>query len=247
MSRLVWDSMRDRKYETGVDHGVLYLQQPDGTYTDGIAWNGLTAVTENPSGAEPTALWADNIKYLNLLSSEEYGCTIEAYSYPRAFRPCLGKAEIADGVIVAQQPRKSFGFSYRTLIGNAELGNEYSYKIHIVYGCLASPSSVNYTTVNDSPEPITLSWEVTTTPISVENAKPTAEFVFDGSTYKKKGAMNVLHAIEDVLYGTEDTDPRIPSLQEIRDIYVYERYIRDSSEEVMLDSSGNPLLGAVYS
>ncbi len=246
MARLVWDKQKDRKYETGVDHGVLYLQQPDGTYTDGTVWNGLTAVTENPSGAEATALWADNIKYLNLLSAEEYGCTIEAYTFPRAFRPCLGKSEIAEGVTISQQPRKSFGFSYRTLVGNAELGNDYSYKIHVVYGCLASPSSVNYTTINDSPEAITLSWEVSTTPIRVENAKPTAEFVFDGPTFKKKGVMNVLHAIEDILYGTDDTDPRIPSLQEVTELYVYMRHVYDSDGEIMLDSSGDPLLSSSY-
>lgn len=246
MSRLVWDEMRDRRYETGVDHGVLYLLDGN-TYGEGTAWNGLTAVTENPSGAEPTAFWADNIKYLNLLSAEDFGCTIEAYSYPAAFRPCLGKAVIADGVTIAQQNRKGFGFSYRTLVGNAEVGNDYSYQLHIIYGCMASPSSVNYTTINDSPEPITLSWEVTTTPVKIGDAKPTSEMTFDGPTFKKRGLMNVLHAIEDILYGTDDEEARIPTLAEIQEIYVYERYIVDSDGEDLLDSSGNRIAGAVYS
>lgn len=246
MSRLEWDKPNDRIYETGVDHGVLYLLN-NGVYSDGCAWNGLTAVTENPSGAEATALWADNIKYLNLLSAEEFGCTIEAYSYPAAFRPCLGKAVIADGVTIGQQTRKSFGFSYRTIVGNAPSGNDWSYKIHVIYGCLASPSSVNYATINDSPEAIQLSWEVTTTPIKIDGMKPTSEMTFDGPSYKKRGLMNVLHAIEDVLYGTEDSAPTIPTPQQITEIYVYQRYIRDSDGEDLLDSSGNRIAGAVYS
>lgn len=245
MSRLTWDGLRNRKYETGVDHGVLYLLE-NGAYSDGVAWNGLTAVTENPSGAEPTAFWADNIKYLNLLSAEDFGCTIEAYSYPAAFRPCLGKANIATGVTISQQTRKGFGFSYRSLVGNAVEGNDYSYQLHVIYGCLASPPSKNYTTVNDSPEPISLSWEVSTTPVRIADSKTTSEMVFDGPTYKKRGLMNVLHAIEDVLYGTEETDAHIPSLGEIQEIYVYERYIRDSDGEEILDSVGNPIAGAVY-
>lgn len=246
MSRLEWDRLEDRTYETGIDRGVLYLQNRNGEYVDGVVWNGLTAVTENPSGAEPTALWADNLKYLNLLSAEEYGCTIEAYGYPASFRQCLGKAVFEGGMVIAQQTRKKFGFSYRTFVGKAMAGDDWSYKLHIVYGCLASPSSVNYATVNDSPEAVTLSWEITTTPIKIENAKPTAKMVLDGPTFKKRGLMNVMHALEDILYGTEDTDPRIPSPQEITEVYTYQRYLLDSDEEEMLDSQGRPMAGAVY-
>lgn len=245
MSRLTWDGLRDRRYETGTDRGVLYLLE-NGEYSDGVAWNGLTAVTENPSGAEPSAFWADNIKYLNLLSAEDYGCTIEAYSYPAALRPCLGKAAIADGVTVSQQPRKGFGFSYRTLVGNAIDGPDYSYRVHVVYNCMASPPSKNYTTVNDSPEAITLSWEVSTTPVKLGDAKPTSEIVFDGPTYKKRGLMNVMHAVENVLYGTENENARIPTLEEIQTIYVYERYLKDSDGEDILDSNGRPIAGSVY-
>lgn len=245
MSRLVWDRLRDRRYETGVDHGVLFPLQ-DGIYSDGVPWNGLTAVTENPSGAEPAAFWADNVKYLNLLSAEEFGCTIEAYSYPAAFRPCLGKATIASGVTVSQQPRKGFGFSYRTLVGNAPEGNDYSYKIHIIYGCLASPSSKNYTTINESPEPISLSWEVSTTPVKIVNGKTTSHLLIDGPTYKKRGLMNVMHAVEDVLYGTDETNSHIPTISEIQEIYVYERYIRDFDGETILDNNGNPIASSVY-
>ena len=246
MSRLKWDRPEERIYETGVDRGVLYILGDGGEYSGGCAWNGLTGVTENPSGAEATALWADNAKYLNLLSAEEFGCTIEAYSYPAAFRPCLGKATLTNGVVIGQQARKSFGFSYRTLVGNAPSGTDWSYKVHVIYGCLASPSSVNYTTINDSPEAIQLSWEVTTTPIKLDGMKPTSEMTFDGPTYKKRGLMNVLHAIEDVLYGTETSEPAIPTPQQITEIYVYERYIRDSDGETVLDSAGNPLLSSVY-
>ena len=246
MSRLTWDRTPDRIYETGTDRGVLYLQNRDGSYGSGTAWNGLTAVTENPSGGEPTALWADNIKYLNLLSTEEFGCTIEAYSYPRPFRACLGKGVPIEGLMIGQQERQGFAFCYRTLIGNADYGNDYSYKIHVIYGCKASPSSVNYTTVNDSPEAVTLSWEVTTTPIKGEGMKPTSEIVFDGSVFKKRGVMNALHAIEDILYGTDEAEARLPSLEEITEIYTYQRYMLDSDEEQLLDSLGRPLMGSVY-
>ena len=246
MSRLKWNIPKGHTYETGIDRGVLFLRNPDGTYSRGVAWNGLTAVTINPSGGKATALWADDKKYLNLLSAEDLGFTIEAYSYPRAFKPCLGRYELMDGVTIAQQKRQMFGFSFRTLVGNAEGGNGYSYKLHIIYGCMASPSERAYSTINDSPGAVKLSWDVTTLPIVVEGYKPTAEVIIDEAKFKKLGLMNVLQAIEDILYGTDETEPRIPDLEELPKLYVRYRYIRDSDEDVILDSEGKPLLSAVY-
>ena len=241
MSRLKWDRSAERFYKTGVDRGVLFLCDKYGNYDSGIAWNGLTNVTENPSGAEPTPFWADNAKYLNILSAENFGCTIEAYSFPVAFRPCLGKRSIADGVTIGQQNRQSFGFCYRTLVGNDTDGNDWSYEIHIIYGCLASPSEKSNKTESDNPEIVTLSWEVSTLPVRVDGFKPTSTFVFSGPVYKKRGLMNVLRAIENILYGSEDENSRIPTLTEISEIYVYERYILDSDEENILDSNGRPI------
>lgn len=246
MSRLVWDRPRDRRYETGVDRGVLFLRADDGSYGNGVAWNGLAAVTKSPSGAEPTPFWADNMKYLNLLSAEELGLTIEAYSYPRAFRSCLGKATLMNGITISQQKRQGFAFSFRSLVGNAIEGNDFSYKIHLIYGCWASPSEKAHNTINESPEPITLSWEISTLPINVEGFKPTSEFVFDGPAYKEAGLMNVLRAIERILYGTDETESRIPTLEEIRDIYIYERYLLDSDGETLLDSKGRPMSSSSY-
>lgn len=245
MSRLQWDRSKDRLYETGTDRGVLFLCDNHGNYDHGIAWNGLTSVTKKPSGAEPTPFWADNMKYLNLLSAESFGCTIEAYSYPRQFRPCLGRRNLAEGVTITQQKRQSFAFSFRSFAGNQDYGNDWSYKIHLIYGCLASPSEKSHQTVNDSPEIVTLSWEVTTLPITVEGFKPTSEFVFDGPTYKKNGLMNVFHKIEDILYGTEDTQSTIIMPSELTEIYTYERYLRDSDGETILDSQGRPLMSFV--
>lgn len=246
MARLVWDKTKDRTYETGTDHGVLYLRNSDGTYTDGVVWNGLTSVSLNPSGAEASAFWADNIKYLNLLSAEELGFTIEAYSYPKQFRKCLGKADLVEGVSVGQQKREMFGFCFRSLMGNADVGTDYSYILHVIYGCMASPSERSYSTVNDSPEAVTLSWEISTLPIRLDNGKTTAEFEFNGRQFKSKGLMNVLHAIEDILYGTNDTEPRMILPSELPALYTYHRYLRDSDGETLLDSEGNPLLSAVY-
>ena len=174
MSKLVWDKTGERLYETGVDHGVLYPIQAGGLYNKGVAWNGLTAVTESPSGAEASPIYADNIKYLNLMSAEEFGATIEAYTYPDEFAECDGSAEIATGVTIGQQARKVFGLSYRTVIGNDVDSNDYGYKLHLIYGALAAPSEKGYTTINDSPEAITFSWEVSTTPVNVTGFKPTA-------------------------------------------------------------------------
>ena len=210
MSKLVWDETGKRYYETGVKNGVLYIPTA-GVYSKGVAWNGLTAVTESPSGAESTALYADDIKYLNLISAEEFGATIEAYTYPDEFAACDGSAELATGVTIGQQNRKTFGLCYKTTIGNDVDGNDHGYKLHIIYGCVATPSEKAYASINDSPEAITFSWEVTTTPVSVNGFKPTASLVIDST----KAEAAKLTALEDILYGAEATEPRLPLPDEI--------------------------------
>lgn len=211
MAKLVWDQTGERYYETGVRQGVLYPMQEGGTYTKGVAWNGLTAVTESPSGAEATALYADDIKYLNLLSTEEFGCTIEAYTYPDEFAECDGSASLAAGVNIGQQKRKTFGLCYRTVLGNDVDNNDYAYKLHLVYGCLASPSEKAYSTINDSPDAITFSWEVTTTPVAVTGFKPTACITIDST----KANAEKLTALEAILYGANETEARLPLPDEI--------------------------------
>jgi len=215
MSKLVWDQTGERFYETGVNQGVLYIRGKDGTYSDGVAWNGLISVTESPSGAEPTPIYADNIKYLNLLSAEEFGATIEAYTYPDEFAQCDGSAEIAPGVMIGQQNRKVFGLSYKTTLGNDVDGNDHGYKLHIIYGALAAPSEKGYSTINDSPEAITFSWEITTTPVSVTGFKPTASIVIDST----KVDATDLEALEEILYGTIDNDPYLPLPDEISSLF----------------------------
>ena len=216
MSRITWDDTSKRLYETGVKMGVLYPIQPEGTYTKGVAWNGLTAVTESPSGAEATALYADDIKYLNLMSNEEFGATIEAYTYPDEFAECDGSAALAKGVMIGQQKRKTFGLCYRTTLGNDVEGNDYGYKLHLVYGCLAAPSEKAYSTINDSPEAITFSWEVSTTPVAVTGFKPTSQITIDST----KVDASKLSSLENILYGTNadgDTgaSPRLPLPDEV--------------------------------
>ena len=199
LTPITWDDTGKRFYETGVDHGVLYVYDSDSSkYENGVAWNGLTAVTESPSGAEPTALWADNIKYANLVSAEEFGGTIEAYTYPDEFMACDGFGSLGDGIVAGQQNRATFGMSYRTLIGNDTESTEHGYKIHLLYGCLASPSEKAYATVSDSPEAITFSWEFTTTAVNVPNMKATACLTIDSRTTDP----TILQKIEDALYGT---------------------------------------------
>ena len=212
--RLTWDDAGKRLYETGVKQGVLYPQDDNGAYPKGVAWNGLTAVTESPEGAEPTPLYADDIKYLNLLSTEEFKATVEAYTYPDEFAECDGSGSLVEGVTIGQQDRKTFGLSYRTSLGNDVKGNEYGYKLHIVYGCLAAPSEKAYATVNGSPEAITFSWEVSTTPVNVTGFKPTASLVLDSV---KLGAAK-MKAIEDVLYGSSAAEARLPLPDEIKSI-----------------------------
>ena len=204
-NKLVWDQISEKEYETGVEKGVLYPEE-NGAYPKGFAWNGLIGVSEKPSGAEPTPLYANNKKYLELFSAEEYGATIEAYMYPDEFEPCQGLKEIAPGVVVAQQNRKGFGLSYVTLKGNDTEGTDHGYKIHIVYGAKAKPAEKAYKSVNDSPEAITLSWEISTTPVEVPDAKPTASVTIDST----KVDAAELAALEAVLYGSDDTDARLP-------------------------------------
>lgn len=211
MSKIVWDAIGDHTFETGVRNGVLYLQGAEGTYNTGVAWNGLTSVSESPEGAEPTDLYADDIKYLTLMSAENFKATIEAYTYPVEFEECDGSATIATGVVIGQQPRKPFGLCYRTTIGNDTDGNEHGYKLHIVYGCQASPSEKQYSTINDSPDAITFSWEVSTTPVNVNGKKPTATLIID-STKADKAKLTALEAI---LYGSEQAEPRLPMPDEI--------------------------------
>lgn len=212
--KLEWDKSGEHLFETGVDRGVLYPQAADGTYPKGVAWNGLTSVSESPSGADANALWADNIKYLNLYSAEEFGATIEAYTYPDEFAELDGSAEVAPGAMIGQQNRKAFGLCYRTVLGNDIQGNDYGYKIHIIYGAQASPSEKSYETINDSPDAITFSWELNTTPVPVTGHKPTASIVIDST----KCDATKLTALEEILYGTSGqsgTDARLPLPAEV--------------------------------
>lgn len=210
MAKLEWDKSGERLFETGVNRGVLYVQE--GTaYPKGVAWNGLTAVTESPSGAEATALYADDIKYLNLTSAEEFGGTIEAYMYPDEFKSCNGEADLIDGVSIGQQARKPFGFCYRTTIGSDTDGNNHGYKLHLIYGALASVSEKAYATVNDSPEAITFSWEFSTTPVNVSNYKPTSLLTVDST----KVDATKLAALEAALYGTDEKEAYLPLPDEV--------------------------------
>ena len=214
MSKIVWDQTGERLYETGVKRGVLYVQDSGGTYPKGVAWNGLTAVTESPSGAEATPLYADDIKYLNLISTEELGGTIEAYTYPDEFAECDGSASIATGVYIGQQSRKTFGMCYTTTVGNDVDSNAHGYKLHLIYGALASPSEKAYSTINDSPEAITFSWEFSTTPVNVTGFKPTANIVIDST----KATPEKLAALEKILYGDTDVEPRLPLPDEVAQV-----------------------------
>lgn len=207
MAALVWDATGQKQYEIGVDHGVLYPQNADGSYANGVVWNGLVGVTESPDGAEPNDLYADNIKYATLLSAETYGATIEAYMYPAAFAECDGSRAIAEGVYIGQQARKPFGFCYRTMVGNdTATDTDDGYKIHIIYNAIATPSDKDYETVNDSPDAITMSWDISTTPVQVTGYKPTATITIDST----KCDAAKLKQLEDMLYGTVSTEPTLP-------------------------------------
>lgn len=215
MAKILWDKTGERIYETGVRQGVLYPMSATGIYPLGVAWNGLTAVTESPSGAEPTPLYADDIKYLNLISAEEFGATIEAYTYPDEFSECDGSVSVTDGVMIGQQKRKAFGLCYRTAVGNDVDDIDYGYKLHLIYGAIAAPSEKAYATINDSPEAITFSWELSTTPVSVTGFKPTASLTIDST----KVDAEKLAALEAILYGVEDVDPRLPLPDEIATLF----------------------------
>lgn len=222
MSKIIWDNSGDRLYETGVNNAVLYVKT-NGAYTKGVAWNGITAITESPSGAEASPLYADNIKYLNLMSAEELGATIEAYTYPNEFAECDGTAELSDGVSIGQQKRSTFGLSYKTTVGNDIDGSDHGYKLHLIYGALAAPSEKAYATMNDSPEAINFSWEVSTTPVNVTGKKPTASLTIDST----KADATKLAALEVILYGknptteggTDGTEPRLPLPDEIATLF----------------------------
>lgn len=214
MAKIVWDESGKRTYETGVRKGVLYLQDTQGAYTKGVAWNGLTAVTESPSGAEPTALYADDIKYLELFSAEEFGATIEAYTYPAEFEKCDGSASLGTGVTIGQQDRATFGLCYRTVLGNDVKGSEFGYKLHLIYGAKAKPSEKGYQTINDSPEAITFSWEISTTPVNVSGFKPTACVTIDSTKIDPEK----LTQIETLLYGDVSAEAKLPLPDEIAGI-----------------------------
>ena len=214
MSKIVWDNVGERYYETGVNKGVLYLMDASGAYKNGVAWNGLTAVTESPSGAESTALYADDIKYLNLVSAEEFSATVEAYTYPDEFAECDGSASLVEGVMIGQQVRKTFGLCYRTTMGNDVQGNGYGYKLHLIYGCTAAPSEKAYSSINDSPEAITFSWEINTTPVNVTGHKPTALITIDST----KVDATKLAALEEKLYGSDSEEPQMLLPDEIKAI-----------------------------
>ena len=211
MAKLVWDQTGQKFFETGVSNGVLYVSDGQGGYQTGVAWNGLTQVAENPSGAESNPVYADNIKYLNIISAEEFGATIEAYTYPDEFMECDGSAQVVTGVNIGQQARKSFGISYRTRVGNDVAGDNLGYKIHVIYNCQAAPSGKTYSTVNESPEAITFSWEVTTTPVPVEGFRPTATVVFDST----KLSAEKMAAVEEALYGGASKEATLPSIEEL--------------------------------
>ena len=211
MAKLVWDTEGQKTYETGVEKCVLYPRASNGTYPKGVAWNGITSISENPSGAEASPLYADNKKYLSLMSTEELALSVEAYTYPEEYAECDGSAQAIDGVHVAQQRRKSFGLCYKTLFGNDTEGTDHGYKLHLVYGCLASPSEKQFSSVNESPEAISFSWEINTTPIDVKGFKPTALITIDST---KVNAAK-LKALEDTLYGTDTTEAKLPLPSEV--------------------------------
>lgn len=214
MSRLEWDKTGERLYEAGVEKAVLYVQVGDGTYPKGVAWNGLTGVDESPSGAEATPLYANDSKYLNLYSAEEFAATVKAYTYPKEFEECDGSAELETGIYIGQQERKAFGLSYRTILGNDVEGGDHGYKIHLVYGGKASPSEKSYSTISDNPDAIEFSWEVETTPVNVPGFKPTSVLTIDSTKVDEK----TLKAIEDALYGTEDEEAYLPLPNEIAEM-----------------------------
>lgn len=211
MAKLKWDQIGERLYETGASHGVIYPFSDD-AYGNGVAWNGLTKVSENPSGAEPTALWADNGKYLNILSAETFAATVSAYTYPDEFKKCIGEEEVVAGMAIGQQDHQTFGFSYQTIIGNDTKNTSHGYKIHVVYGCTAAASQKEYDSVNDSPSAVEMSFDLSTTPVDVTGFKPTATIVFDST----KLSAEQMKAVEDALYGTAQAESKLPTPDEFK-------------------------------
>ena len=212
MAKLIWDAAGQHLYETGIDHVALYRPNVSGKYTGGVAWNGVSSISESPSGADANPVWADNIKYLNLRAAEEFGATIECYTYPPEFAECNGEAIVTAGVVIGQQSRKTFGLAYRTIVGNDQQGNDYGYKYHLIYGATASPSEKQYSTVNDSPEAGTFSFELTTTPIAVPGYKNTALVTIDTALVNDAAKIT---ALKNKLFGTEQTEPELPTPEEV--------------------------------
>jgi len=212
MPKLVWDAIGEHKYETGVDHVALYKPNAQKKYVGGVAWNGVSSISESPSGADSNPIYADNIKYLDLRSAEEFGATVECYTYPPEFAECNGEAIVTNGVVIGQQSRKTFGLAYRSIVGNDLQGNDYAYKLHLIYGATASPSEKQYSTVNDSPEAGTFSFELTTTPIAVQGYKNTASLTIDTSLFTDKDKIT---ALENKLFGTEQDEPELPTPAEV--------------------------------
>lgn len=245
MSKLKWDETGERYYETGVDKGVLFLLRYN-RYSDGEAWNGLTNVNENPSGAEPTPLYADNMKYLNLISNEEFGLSVEAYTYPEKFNNCLGKSEIARGVYIGQQKRHHFGFVYRTILGNDIEGADLGYKLNIIFDCVAAPSEKSNNTVNESLEASTHSWDFSTTPQVIEGYKSSSKLTLTSTDFKRAGLYNVFKHIEGLLFGTDSTNSKLPKIPEIIEVFEREMYLRDNNNEALTDSSGNRIQTRVF-
>lgn len=240
-----WDNTGDRFFETGVDRCVLYPLL-HGRYLSGEAWNGITAINENSEGADATAIYADDLKYLNLMSDEELKMTVEAFDYPVGFKNCLGEIELSDGISIFQQKRSHFGLCYRTKVGNDVEGADLGYKLHLVFDCLAGPSDRSHSTINESQEPMSYSWEISTTPVPIEGYKPSADMIFDSRRFRENGLMNVLKAIEAVLYGSDDYDPTFLRPSEIYAIFISEMYIRDSDNNILLDSMDDTLCSRVF-
>lgn len=235
MAKIKWDQEGQKTYETGVKNGVLYVIDDDGKYSNGVAWNGLTNVNESPSGAEESPYYADDVKYLSLTSAEEFGASVEAYTYPEEFEVCDGSVEILPGISASQQTRKKFGLCYRTTFGNDVKGNDYGYKLHLVYGAQAAPSERGYSTINDSPEPITFSWELTTTPVEINGFKPTSILKVDST----KMNPDKLAILENILYGTDDTNPRLPLPNELMELLGGESI--DGLEFVSIEPENNTI------
>lgn len=214
MAKLVFNQVGERLFETGVKNGVLYVMGDDDTYGNGVVWNGLTGVTEKPTGAEATNLYADDVKYVVIQGAEEFEATIEAYTYPEEFEECDGSAALVEGVNVGQQARKTFAFCYKTSLGNDTQGQNFGYKLHIIYGCKAKPSEKSYSTINDSPEAVTFSWDISTTPVPVEGMNPTATLVVDSTRVSPEN----MKKLEDKLYGTESEEPTLPLPNEVKQL-----------------------------